>query len=231
MHKQYFWICLFLFTVICPASHAETHSNSLLITEETIPTERNLPFSNLYDVENTVHPNVVIYARLAGIDIKKVEQALKLTFKKSGRTMVSIGPNERYKTSGYRSTTVKIFELVPVRIAGQQKILVVYNDRTLDETEIDNFHKGWVLAVLSRNYQVEKLQNLYTLSKHRWPGGEAIFTNLDIKGKVVVVTLTYEQAIQGFENYTRLFYSFRPDRNGWLKFISIKENTEDGPVP
>jgi len=220
-------IWLSILVVIIPTSAVA--GKAVKISEETTNL-KPLNYSEVSEVTGAYHPGLEGYARLAGIDINRVVSVLKLSSRLRGSSPAFIGSNNRYKTSGFRSVTAKIFELVHVQIGGKRKVIVLYNDQMLDENNIDKFHKGWILAQLSDKYEVEKVHNLFNTSKHPWPGGEAIYTGFKVKKNNLHIAITYEQPIRGFEVHTECDYSFTCDEKGFLVFRGVKEFTVDGPM-
>lgn len=228
MKRKILWIWLSVLIVTASTAFA---AKTPKLAEETILNLKMLKNSEVSEVVGLVHPNMEGYARITGIDLKQVLSVLKLSSLNKGNAPAYIGPNSRYKSSGFKSASVKLFELVRVQIGGNRKILALYNEQMLDENNIEKFHKGWILAELSDKYEVVKLHNLFVVSKHPWPGGEAIYTSLKIKKNNLQIALTYEQPIRGSEVHTECDYTFTPDEKGWLAFKGVKEFTMEGPMP
>jgi len=191
---------------------------------------KSLKYSDASAVAGLYHPGLEGYARLTGIDLNRVVSVLKLTSGTKGNSPAFIGRNNRYKTSGFRSVTARIFEFARVQIGGKKKILALYNDQMLDENNIEKFHRGWNLAELSEKYELEKIHNLFNSSKHPWPGGEAIYTGLKVKNSNLQIAITYEQPIRGSEVHTECDYNFISDDKGHLVFKGVREFSMEGPV-
>lgn len=209
---------------------AEKVSTSPKIIEENIPNFQNVKYADLSDVKGLFHPNLAEYARAADIDMKRIVSILKISTQQKESTPIYFVPSNRYRTRGYRSATAKIFETLRVRMGEKRKILVLFNDQTIDENNVEKFHKGWKLAEFSENYELDKLYDLFIISKHPWPGGEAIYTNLNIKKNKLEVAITYEQPIRGYELHSECKYLFSPSKEA-LVFKKVTESTEEGPVP
>jgi hypothetical protein len=228
--KCFFLLLLLTIALSFNLVFAEKVSTSLKITEEDIPNFQSVKYADISDVKGLFHPNLAEYARAAGIDLKRIVSVLKISTQQKESTPIYFVPSSRYRTRGYRSATAKIFEIVRVRVGEKRKILVLLNDQTIDEYNVEKFHKGWKLAELSEKYELDKLHDFFLISKHPWPGGEAIYTNLNIKQHKLEVAITYEQPIRGYELHSECNYLFSPAK-GALVFKKVTESTEEGPVP
>lgn len=223
--------CLFsllLFALVL-SPHAEKAHSVPKITEDKI--SRYVENAYVSEEKGLFHPKLALYASVAGINMQHVVSVLKISAPQKENTRIFIGPNDRYDTPGYWSATTRIFEVVRVKFGDKRKILVLFNTQNLDVFNVVTFHKGWQLAELSDQYNLEKLHNFSHITKHTWPGGEAIYTTLSIKKNKIFVTITYEQPIRGNEVHTTLKYLFAPSEKGTLRFKKVIVFTKDGPMP
>lgn len=226
--------CLFflLLSVLVLSPHttfAEKPHSVPEITEDKI--SRYVENAYVSEEKGLFHPNLALYASVAGINMEHVVSVLKIPAPQKENARIFIGPNDRYNAPGYWSATTRIFEVVRVKFGDKRRILVLFNTQNIDVYNVVTFHKGWQLAELSDKYNLEKLHNFSHITKHPWPGGEAIYTALSIKKNNIIVTITYEQPIRGYEAHTTFKYLFAPSEKGTLHFKKVTEFSEDGPTP
>ncbi|MBJ6802679.1 hypothetical protein [Geomonas propionica] len=225
-----FVVALIALTFAASTAVAEQKNATQKLVEEQMPNLRLLQNSNVSEVTGLYHPQLEKYASLAGYDLKRVVKALSLRPEK-GNVPVYIGGNSRYRAGGFTSGSLKVFEIAPVQFGGKKKLYVLLNRQKLDQYDVENFHKGWILVEMSPEYVVLKSHDLFADSKRPWPGGEAIYTALKVTKNELHVLLTYEQAIKDFEVHTKCDYTFAPNPEGLLTFKRVKETTVDGPMP
>lgn len=143
-----------------------------------------------HDVKSAVAPYAQRYALACGMDLDRLTRVLGI------RDATPAGDNSRIISPGrghyYYSGTVRVFELLRAKLKDKagDLFIVLYNNEPFSG-EPGEVSVGWRLAVVSDEYRMENVFDLFALAQGEWPDYWGVETKMEIEAGILNVDVLY----------------------------------------